>query len=154
MELVPHSLYELIQQIKRHDRSPFTPDEIITCISHMAKGNPREICDKEKAELGVLCAGLMYLHGLPDKVIHRDIKSKNVLIELVLLRRLFRFGMREYNLSEYNLSCMRRATIRSIRPSYATSESARSSPRRPKPTRPSAPAGNPVLFSSSSIMLC
>jgi serine/threonine protein kinase len=27
----------------------------------------------------------MYLHGLPDKVIHRDCKSKNVLIELVPL---------------------------------------------------------------------
>ncbi len=28
---------------------------------------------------------MMYLHGLPDKVIHRDCKSKNVLIELVPL---------------------------------------------------------------------
>lgn len=63
MELVPHSLFELIQQIKKGERAPFDPEEIICCISHMAKG-------------------LMYLHGLPDQVIHRDIKSKNVLVEL------------------------------------------------------------------------
>lgn len=63
MELVPYSLFEIIQQAKKGLRPPFTPDEIITCITHMAKA-------------------LMYLHGLPDKVIHRDCKSKNVLIEL------------------------------------------------------------------------
>lgn len=38
MELVPYSLFEIIQQAKKGLRPPFTPDEIITCITHMAKG--------------------------------------------------------------------------------------------------------------------
>jgi hypothetical protein len=38
MELVPYSLFEIIQQVKKGLRPPFTPDEIITCITHMAKG--------------------------------------------------------------------------------------------------------------------
>jgi hypothetical protein len=38
MELMPHSLFEIIQQIKKGQRPSFTPDEIITCNTHLAKG--------------------------------------------------------------------------------------------------------------------
>jgi serine/threonine protein kinase len=68
-------LFEIIQQIKKGQRPPFTPDEIITCITHLAKGTDSSIdlCAHRLLTF-LFSSAMMYLHGLPDKVIHRDIK--------------------------------------------------------------------------------
>lgn len=63
MEYIPSSLFDQIQEINSHRRSIFSEEEILRLAT------------------GILKA-LHYLHTLPDQVIHRDIKSKNILIEL------------------------------------------------------------------------
>jgi serine/threonine protein kinase len=61
MEFMPQSLHQLITQ-RRREGKPFLAAEIKKLASDVARG-------------------LDHLHSLPRPIIHRDVKSKNVLVD-------------------------------------------------------------------------
>jgi serine/threonine protein kinase len=63
MEYLPFSLWDIIKNIKDNKRSMFSKEEIIFCCIEILKA-------------------LNYMHQLPEKILHRDLKSKNILVEL------------------------------------------------------------------------
>jgi serine/threonine protein kinase len=64
MEYVPHSLHEIIRQIQDKKRDSFSIDEVVVC------------------SLGILKA-LSYMHGLNEKIIHRDLKVRTHIPSLI-----------------------------------------------------------------------
>lgn len=80
MEYVPHSLYDAVRRARRGLRRRFAPREIMNVTANIARG-------------------LFYLHNLRVPVIHRDLKSKNVLVEwdidseVISITKLCDFGV-------------------------------------------------------------
>ncbi|KAL6078986.1 copper transport protein ctr1 [Balamuthia mandrillaris] len=63
LEAIPRCLFQTIQDIKKGKRAFFRLKEIITCIMSISQA-------------------LIYLHSREQPIVHGDIKSKNILIEL------------------------------------------------------------------------
>jgi hypothetical protein len=80
MEYVPHSLYDAVRRARRAQRRRFAAREIMNVTANIARG-------------------LFYLHTLRVPVIHRDLKSKNVLVEwdvdteVISITKLCDFGV-------------------------------------------------------------
>jgi serine/threonine protein kinase len=55
MEYIPHSLFDIIKLIAESKRNPFSKEDFSNCGISILKA-------------------LVFMHGLPDKVIHRDLK--------------------------------------------------------------------------------